>query len=233
MLMGSYTAQMGIDVLNVLNNVNGNSGQSAADAGFGSSTGAASSLTLSGRLLGLSRFYFDGQDNIVGTIGGTASNPGTANTSITNSYPVPAGSYTVNPDCTGKISLTAGSSPATFNAVVAAAGAQILVQETDSSNPGVIGTLIHGPNFCGSDYNNPQSFAFAYDGIMPGAAATDSASATPATLYSNLGILAMDGAGNFSITYWENQGGTIKRDGRIRRRCTERIRSTRPPARSA
>jgi hypothetical protein len=48
---------------------------------------------------------------------------------------------------------------------------------------------------------------------MPGAAATDSASVTPATLYSNLGILTMDGAGNFSITYWENQGGTIKRDG--------------------
>jgi hypothetical protein len=122
---GLVTAQMGIDVLNMLNNVNGNSGQSAADAGFGSSTGAASSLTLSGKLLGLSRFYFDGQGNIVGTIGGTVSNPGTANTSITNSYLVPAGSYTVNPDCTGKISLTAGSSPATFNAVVAAAGAQI------------------------------------------------------------------------------------------------------------
>src|SRR5215469_5087167 len=69
MLMGSYTAQMGIDVLNMVNNFNGTSGKSASDAGFGSSTGVASSLTLSGKLLGLSRFYFDGQGNIVGTIG--------------------------------------------------------------------------------------------------------------------------------------------------------------------
>ena len=216
MLMGSYTAQMGIDVLNMLNNVNGTSGKSAADAGFGSSTGVASALTLSGKLLGLSRFYFDGQGNIVGTASAgqiSSNSPGVANTSITNSVLVPAGSYTVNPDCTGTISLSTGSSTVTFNAVVAAAGARILVQETDSSNPGVVGTLIHGPNFCGSDYNNPQSFAFAYDGIMPGAAATSSATATPATLYSNLGILTLDGAGNFTITYWENQGGTIKRNG--------------------
>jgi len=214
-LMGSYTAQMGIDVLNALNNVNGTSGASAADAGFGSSTGVASSVTLSGKMLGLSRFYFDGQGNIVGTANAAAvsSNAGTANTSVTNSFLVPAGSYTVNGDCTGTISLSTGPSTAKFNAVVAAAGAQILVQETDSANPGVIGMLIHGPNFCGSDYNNPQSFAFAYDGIMPGALATDSASATPATLYSTLGILTLDGAGSFTITYWENQGGTIKRNG--------------------
>ncbi|HKE26470.1 MAG TPA: hypothetical protein VKB88_29150 [Bryobacteraceae bacterium] len=216
MLMGSYTAQMGIDVLNMLNNVNGTSGTSAADAGFGSSTGVASSLTLSGDLLGLSRFYFDGQGNIVGTANAgpiSGISQGGANTSMTNSFLVPAGSYTVNPDCTGIISLGTGSSTAKFNAVVAAAGAQILVQETDSSNPGVVGTLIHGPNFCGSDYNNPQSFAFAYDGIMPGGTATSSANATPARLYSNLGILTLDGAGNFTITYWENQGGTIQRNG--------------------
>jgi hypothetical protein len=206
MLMGSYTAQMGIDVLNALNNVNGASGQSAVDAGFGSSAGVASSLTLSGKMLGLSRFYFDGQGNIVGNSSGAtiSSGSGTASTTVTNSVIGPAGSYTVNPDCTGTISLGTGAGAAKFNAVVAAGGAQILVQETDSSNPGVVGALMHGPNFCGSDYNNPQSFAFAYDGIVPG---------TPATLYSNLGVLTLDGAGNFTVTYWENTGGTIKRNG--------------------
>ena len=36
---------------------------------------------------------------------------------------------------------------------------------------------------------------------------------TPASVYSNLGILTLDGAGNFNITYWENVSGTITRSG--------------------
>jgi len=216
MLIGSYAAQMGIDVVNAINNVNATSGKAAADAGFGSSTGIASSLTLSGKLLGLSRFLFDGNGNIVGATSSTPSATiptGLANTSSTNAILVPAGSYTVNQDCTASITLTQGTSSLTFNGVVAAGGNEVIIQETDTSNPGVVGTLTHGPNFCGTDYNNPQSFAFSYDGITAGAAATSSAAATPATLYSNIGILTLDGNGNFTITYWENKGGTITRNG--------------------
>jgi hypothetical protein len=212
MVMGSYSAQMRIDDLNALANVNATAGKSAADAGFGSS-----SFSLSGKILGMSRFYFDGNGNIVGTVTATptSSTPaGLANTSSTNAILVPAGTYNVNADCTATLTLNSGaSSNYTFNGVVASGGDQILIQETDSSNPGVIGSLTHGPNFCGSNYNNPQSFAFAYNGITAGAAATSSAAATPATLYSNLGILTLDGNGNFTVTYWENKGGTISRVG--------------------
>jgi len=166
----------------------------------------------------MSRFYFDGNGNIVGTVTSTPTSstpPGLANTSSTNAILVPAGTYNLNADCTGTMSLSSGTAGSnyTFNAVVAAGGDEILIQETDSSNPGVLGTLTHGPNYCGTDYNNPQSFAFAYDGIVPGAAATASTAATPATLYSNLGLLTLDGNGNFTITYWEDNGGTIKRNG--------------------
>lgn len=212
MVQGSYSAQMGIDQVNALANVNATAGKSALDAGFGSS-----SFSLSGKLLGMSRFYFDGNGNIVGTVTSTPTSstpPGLANTSSTNAILVPAGTYSINQDCTATLTLSSGStSNYTFNGVVAAGGDQILIQETDSSNPGVIGTLTHGPNFCGSNYSNPQSFAFAYDGIIPGAAATSSAAATPAGLYSNLGILTIDGNGNFTVTYWENKSGTITRVG--------------------
>lgn len=216
MLIGSYAAQMGIDAVNAVNNINATSGKSAADAGFGSSTGIASSLSLSGKLLGMSRFYFDGNGNIVGSTTATpvATIPaGLANSGVTNAILVPAGSYTVNQDCTASVSLAQGSTTLTFNGIVAAGGDEVIIQETDSSNPGVTGTLTHGPNFCGTGYNNPQSFAFSYDGITAGTAATSSAAATPATLYSNIGVLTLDGNGNFTITYWENKGGTITRQG--------------------
>lgn len=216
MLTGSYAAQMGIDYVNAVANANGTAGTSAADAGFGSSAGVASGLSLSGRLLGLSRFYFDGNGNIVGGISATplgTSSSGPGSTTTTNSILVPAGTYSVNADCTGTVSLSQGGTALKFNAVVAGGGNTVLVQETDSSNPGAIGQLIHGPNFCGADYNNPQSFAFQYDGMVAGAPASGSAAANPAALYSNMGILTLDGAGNFSITYWESNGSGIKRNG--------------------
>jgi len=89
----------------------------------------------------------------------------------------------------------------------------VVIQETDSTSPGVIGMLVHGPNFCGSDYNNPQSFAFSYSGVTPGTAASGSTAAVPSALYSNVGVLTLDGSGNFTITYSDNVGGTITRKG--------------------
>jgi len=115
----------------------------------------------------------------------------------------------VNADCTATLSL----GTLTFNGVVAAGGDEVLIEETDTTSPGVTGSLVHGPNYCGTGYNHPQSFAFSYNGVTAGAAATSTAAATPATLYSNLGILTLDGAGNFNISYWENKGGTITHNG--------------------
>jgi hypothetical protein len=64
---------------------------------------------------------------------------------------VQAGTYTVNPDCTASLTLSYAGTTLKFNGVAAAAGDQVLIQESDSVNPGVTGTLVQGPNFCGSD----------------------------------------------------------------------------------
>jgi hypothetical protein len=70
MLRGSYAAQMNVDHPNVVV-----APSSSSDAGFGSSSGPASSTGINiskAKLLGLSRYYFDGSGNIIGTVSSTA-----------------------------------------------------------------------------------------------------------------------------------------------------------------
>ena len=79
----------------------------------------------------MSRFYFDGNGNIIGVatnVTAPSSAAGLANTPSTNAYMVPAGTYTVNPDCTANLTLTQGSTTYTFNGVVANNGTQVLIQ---------------------------------------------------------------------------------------------------------
>ena len=220
LLRGSYAAQMNVDRLNVVLDLNATTPPSSAtDAGFGSSSGPASSTALNvskAKLLGLSRHYFDGNGSIIGAATTTSVTTGSsslAGTTGTVTQLIQAGSYTVNPDCTVSISLSHAGTTLKFNGVVAAAGDEVLIQESDSVNPGVTGVLLHGPNFCGSDYNNPQSFGFSYNGVLAGSPANGSTAAVPPSLYSNVGLLTLDGAGNFNVTYWENMGGTINRVG--------------------
>ena len=75
MLVGSYSGQMNISDTNVVTDLNATATpESATDAGFGSTTGPAASTALNNsksKLLGMSRYYFDGNGNIVGAVSPT------------------------------------------------------------------------------------------------------------------------------------------------------------------
>jgi hypothetical protein len=95
--------------------------------------------SFSGQVVGLGRFFFDGNGNIVGQAPGGV---GDLNMSV--------GSFSVNYDCTATIKMNSGQ---TYDAVVVNSGAQVLFLESDKANRGQTGTLSSSPNFCGSNYS--------------------------------------------------------------------------------
>jgi hypothetical protein len=211
-LLGTYTAEVSsTNFLNVLNSVN----TPAATTGTGGSgsTGTAATgstaivgfvnnpASLSGASPGTSRFYFDGNGNIVGS----------------NAL---AGTYNVNSDCTGTVKLATG---ATFNTVVAANGGRVLFMQTNAGAGAVVGTLQRSTNTCVA--YQPQSFGFSFFGAQQasassttgsggtgstggtgtGASTTNAVSFVP---YSALGVLTLNGTGQFTMSEWVSQNNT-------------------------
>jgi hypothetical protein len=204
-LSGTYNSQISsIAVQNAVNAINAPAGSTGAalPSGLG---GNASSIN--GNVPGLGRFYFDGNGNIMGL----ASNS-------TAGAPVyaQAGVYSVASNCTAAIAMNAGQH---YNAVVVDQGTQILFIQSDASGNGATGILQRSSNACvGSQY--PQSFGFEFSGAIPatvslassvtatkgGTSATDITITTPSatlTPFSAVGILSLDGNGNFTVSEYQ------------------------------
>jgi hypothetical protein len=184
-LLGNYNAevtnlnlQFTLQALNGTGSAvtpSGTSGGTVTPGSTGSSTGTSGSAvigfsnnphSLSGTIPGASRFYFDGAGTIVGV--SSASGGSTFTSAV--------GSYTVNIDCTASMSLTGG---ATFDAVVADSGKQLVFVETDSANLGSVGTLSRASSCVGLSY--PQSYAFSFFGAAPPVASSSTGGTTGST----------------------------------------------------
>src|SRR5215472_8373566 len=151
-LLGTYNAQVSnLNLQSLLQAANGSAPAVTPPAtsppavvGFGSNP-----RSLSGSMPGASRFFFDGNGNIVGQTAITGG--GTTSTAV--------GTYSVALDCTATMTLSGG---ATFDAVVAGAGSTVLFLETDSSGNASIGSLRRSASCVSLSY--PQSFGFSFSG---------------------------------------------------------------------
>ncbi|HJZ97508.1 MAG TPA: hypothetical protein VKE70_13455 [Candidatus Solibacter sp.] len=207
-LVGYYNAEVtNLNLQNTLQSLNNPGGSTVTPAG-GTATPAvigfgSNPRSISGALPGASRFFFDGAGMIVGV--STASNGST--------FSSQAGSYTVNTDCTATLSLNGG---ATFDAVLADSGKQIVFVETDSSAMGAVGRLQKASSCVNLNY--PQNYAFSFSGAaaMTGAATSGGATgSTPAATtfgaFSEIGTFSTDGNGNFSLSQTTIANGTVTR----------------------
>src|SRR5947207_1400241 len=117
-LLGVYNAQISnINLQSVLQAVKATSTPAAATVtpkapGFGGNDNS-----LSGNLPALGRYYFDGAGNIIGVATGKVA------------FNLALGKYTVNTDCTGKITLASG---AAYDIVLANGGKELTYVRTDA-----------------------------------------------------------------------------------------------------
>jgi hypothetical protein len=193
-LSGTYNVQISnIAIQSVAGAVNGApAGQTTAALPPGGLSG--SSASISGNMPGLGRFFFDGSGNILGLAAGSG------NSAL--SY-APVGLYAVGSDCTAAFYLNSGQH---YNAVVVAGGNQALFVQSDAGSNGITGILQRAVNSCAAS-QYPQSFGFQlYGATAQTSAPQGAAPAVPAvsvTPYTVVGILNLDGAGNFAITQFQ------------------------------
>jgi hypothetical protein len=194
----------------------GPSGPTGTTGAAGGTTGsvtnpgfASNPFSLNGALPGISRFFFDGNGNIIGK-----------NPSITNAN-VNAGSYTINTDCTATIKLATGQN---FNAVVVNGGAQVLFQQSDANSGGAVGSLNRSTDVCLDPTNFPASFGFSFFGAQQTNATTGGATGATGTTgstgttgptpnfmpFSAVGQIQLNADGSFSLHEWISQNGKVQ-----------------------
>jgi hypothetical protein len=148
----------------------------AATAGTPVAGLSANANSLIGSQTGLGRYHFDGTGNIVGVSGG--SRP----------LSVAVGKYTVNSDCTAKVTMSSG---ATFDAVIVQGGKSILYVRTDAAGGGNMGSLVHSGS-CGNLVPG-ASYGFSFSG----ANSPDGKSFSP---YSAIGAITLLNGNGFNLT---------------------------------
>jgi hypothetical protein len=173
----------------------GTTGAVSTPPGFGSNP-----LSLSGSVPDLSRFFFDGNGNIIGQSPSTA--PGGVTVNVT------AGSYSINNDCTAAIKLASGQN---FNAIVVNGGDKVLFLQNDANSAGVVGSLSRSTSAClNSGFSG--SFGFSFFGAEPVAATgtTGAAAAANFSAFSAIGTLQLNSDGTFSMKQWTFQNGKMQ-----------------------
>ncbi|HJZ97437.1 MAG TPA: hypothetical protein VKE70_13095 [Candidatus Solibacter sp.] len=141
---------------------------------------AANDSSLTGNTPALGRYYFDAAGNIVGLSTGKVQ------------FNIAVGKYTVNTDCTGRITLSSG---AAYDFVVSNGGRDLTYVRTDADGGGNIGVLRRGGSCLSLNY--PNGFTFAVAG---GSKQTDSTGATLFAPYSVIGVINVDGKGQFNLS---------------------------------
>jgi hypothetical protein len=195
-LLGTYTADLAsANLLGVLNSINPAStpGTNNCQEFFGNECPPAAASTGTSAFLNspfgpagsnpyATQYYFDGQGNILGPVGSSATPT------------IPVGTYNVNPDCSATISLAGG---ATFNAVLVGGGAGVLFMQNNAGSGGAVGTLQRAANTCIA--NSPQSLGFSYFGAQKVSGTLNPVSA--------VGQLQLNGQGGFVMQEWLYQYG--------------------------
>jgi hypothetical protein len=178
-LLGNYNAQVANintqDVLKALKAAPKPADSVAAVPGL-----ASNDNSLSGNLPALGRYYFDGNGNIIGVASGKVA------------FNLALGKYTVNGDCTGRISLNSG---AAYDFVISNSGKQITYLRTDSAAGGNLGVLKRASSCVALNY--PNGFTFAVAG---GSQQVDSSGSSALGPFSVVGILNLSGNGQFTAS---------------------------------
>jgi hypothetical protein len=117
-------------------------------------------------------------------------------------------------DPTTGATTTIGSTT-TFDAVLVDQGQEVLFVETDSSVPGVAGSLIKSRNSCVTG-DFPVSFGFLTTGanVQPttaGTGTTTTGGTLGASAYTTLGSVSLNGIGGFTMTQTVVSGGAVQR----------------------
>jgi hypothetical protein len=151
----------------------------------------ASDNSLSGNTPALGRYYFDAGGNIIGLSTGKIQ---------TN---LAVGKYSVNTDCTGRITLASG---ATYDFVVSNSGKTVTYLRTDADGGGNVGVLHRAGNCLSLNY--PNGFTFSLAG---GSKQTDSTGASTFAPYSIVGVLNVNGNGYFNLSQSTYKSGGVVR----------------------
>jgi len=155
---------------------------------------SANPNSLSGSLPGLGRYYFDGAGNIVGVIAASGTTP---------AFNVAIGKYTVNVDCSARVTLTSG---AAYDLFLGERGRQAVFVRTDAGGGGNLGTLRRGGSCVSLNY--PNSFSYAVHGSTR---QTDDAGVASFAPYSVIGSLSVTGNGQFALSQSLYNSGGIQR----------------------
>ncbi len=185
-MKGLFDAQFSNSGLQVfLKNLRGAKDGSNPATGF-----AGNPSSLVGNQPGIGRYFFDGNGNIVGQAAVTGN---------AKPYNAVIGKYTVNSDCTGKVTMNSG---AAYDVVILQGGHGAFYVRTDADGAGNIGTLTH-TGACNT-LTAPVSYGFSF----AGANGTEAAKAGP---YSGIGAITLLGNGGFSLTESLYSNGGVQR----------------------
>ncbi|MBZ5623743.1 MAG: hypothetical protein LAQ69_34340 [Acidobacteriia bacterium] len=201
-LTGAYNIQVSsANVTSLLNTLNSSGSTGSTGGGTTATTTNPGGFgnnpnSLTGKVPGLGRFFFDGNGAIIGTVPGS-----TVNSTV--------GSYTVNNDCTATMKLNSGE---TFNAILAQSGGQVLFIESDSTGGGAVGQMNRASSACFPS-GTAQSFAFSFFGAQPMPATSGSGTATTGPAFqpaSAVGSITLDGINSFALSEWVYSSGSVK-----------------------
>jgi hypothetical protein len=136
--------------------------------------------SLTGKISGLGRYYFDGTGNIVGVTAASSTSPAVT---------LNVGTYSVNTDCSASAKFTSG---AAYDLYLANNGQQASYVRTDALGGSEFGTLRRA----GACVNLNGSYTFQAGGVS-----TQSPTSGPTGeyAYSAAGTLTLDGIGNFNL----------------------------------
>ena len=137
--------------------------------------------SLSGKISGLGRYYFDGTGNIIGVTAASSTSPAVT---------LNVGTYTVNTDCSASAKFTSG---ATYDIYLGNSEQEGQYVRTDALGGSEFGILRRG----GSCVALNGSYSF-----QAGGATTQSPTGGPTGTYaySAAGSLSLDGIGNFNLS---------------------------------
>jgi hypothetical protein len=180
-LLGLYNAELvNANTQHLLQSANSTATAQTANPPAKAAGFAANDNSLNGNTPALGRYYFDASGNIVGLSTGKTQ------------FNLAVGKYTVNTDCTGKITLSSG---AAYDLVVSNGGRTVTYLRTDADGGGNVGVLQRAGTCLSLNY--PNGFTFAVAG---GSKQTDSTGATTLAPYSMVGVLNVNGNGSFNLS---------------------------------
>jgi hypothetical protein len=194
-LLGIYDAQLSnINTQNIIASLAASTPSANATATKAAGI-AGNDNSLSGNVPAMGRYYLDGAGNIIGlSTGRTAFN-------------LAVGKYTVNTDCTGRITLGSG---ATYDFVLANGGRELTFLRTDADGGGNVGVARRAGSCVALNY--PNGFTFSVGG---GSQQQDSSGAAALAPYSAVGIINVNGNGNFTMSESVYKNGGVTRSTAI------------------